>query len=213
MCQPRRRCARRGDVQWDDAFGLGLAYMHARHYSPALGRFIQPDPGRAEANPYEYAGVNPVTYQDPSGHYYYVRNWPLVRWAAYRAYARGRISHANYSRVYWYGLASYSRTMCYYKYRYGFSGGGSGCDECIQAVLRGYSYGCTAGTSIFCGVGCLAFTGPAVLACFVVCAVASQAGCEISSDNWFKNQYSPLYAKKVCQDIGGCPAGGSGGGF
>ena len=32
------------DVQWDNELGLGLLYMHARHYSPALGRFLQPDP-------------------------------------------------------------------------------------------------------------------------------------------------------------------------
>jgi RHS repeat-associated protein len=38
------------DVQWDDAFGLGLLYMHARHYSPSLGRFLQPDPSRLDVN-------------------------------------------------------------------------------------------------------------------------------------------------------------------
>jgi RHS repeat-associated protein len=55
------------DVQWDDAFGLDLLYMHARHYSPALGRFLQPDPDRTEANPYAYAANNPVTEIDPDG--------------------------------------------------------------------------------------------------------------------------------------------------
>jgi len=55
------------DVQWDDFSGLSLYYMHARHYSPAIGRFLQPDPARAEANQYGYAGANPVTAVDPSG--------------------------------------------------------------------------------------------------------------------------------------------------
>jgi RHS repeat-associated protein len=55
------------DVQWDNLFGLGLAYMHARHYSPALGRFLQPDPDGSEANLYAYAANNPVTEIDPDG--------------------------------------------------------------------------------------------------------------------------------------------------
>ena len=55
------------DVQWDDAFGLGLHYMHARHYHPALGRFLQPDPARAEANGYGYAANEPISRVDPRG--------------------------------------------------------------------------------------------------------------------------------------------------
>jgi hypothetical protein len=41
--------------------------MHARSYSPSLGRFLQPDPARADANLYEYAGNGPVTAVDPAG--------------------------------------------------------------------------------------------------------------------------------------------------
>jgi hypothetical protein len=41
--------------------------MHARHYSPALGRFIQPDPSGAEANLYVYAADSPVTRADACG--------------------------------------------------------------------------------------------------------------------------------------------------
>jgi len=41
--------------------------MHARHYSPALGRFVQPDPSGAEANLYGYAQDSPVSQIDPSG--------------------------------------------------------------------------------------------------------------------------------------------------
>lgn len=55
------------DVQWDAAFGLDLLYMQARHYSPALGRFLQPDPDRSETNLYAYAANNPVTEIDPDG--------------------------------------------------------------------------------------------------------------------------------------------------
>jgi len=61
------------DVQWDDAYGAGLHYMHARHYSPTLGRFLQPDPAAAEGNLYGYAGNNPVTNVDPEG-----RFWGLI---------------------------------------------------------------------------------------------------------------------------------------
>lgn len=59
------------DVQWDSALGLDLAYMHARHYSPALGRFLQPDPSRAEVNLYGYAGNSPAVNIDPEGESYW----------------------------------------------------------------------------------------------------------------------------------------------
>ncbi len=55
------------DVQWDNSFGLGLHYMHARHYSPMLGRFLQPDPIRAELGHYAYAEGNPTSHIDPTG--------------------------------------------------------------------------------------------------------------------------------------------------
>ena len=55
------------EVQWDDTFGLGLAYMRARHYAPELGRFLQPDPARAEGSQYVYARNSPITRMDPSG--------------------------------------------------------------------------------------------------------------------------------------------------
>jgi RHS repeat-associated protein len=63
----RFRYVGRSDVQWDDVHGLGLYYMHARHYSPTLGRFLQPDPSAAEANLYGYAANGPVTNVDPDG--------------------------------------------------------------------------------------------------------------------------------------------------
>ncbi len=55
------------DVQWDNQFGLGRYYMHARSYSPSLGRFLQPDPARADGSLYAYGGDSPVTDADPSG--------------------------------------------------------------------------------------------------------------------------------------------------
>ena len=55
------------DVQWDNQLGAGLLYMHARTYHPALGRFLQPDPARADASLYGYVENSPVTKVDPSG--------------------------------------------------------------------------------------------------------------------------------------------------
>ena len=53
---------------------LGLIYMNARYYAPAIGRFISPDNviGKLEDpqahNPYSYAKNNPVNRMDPDGH-------------------------------------------------------------------------------------------------------------------------------------------------
>gem|GEM_PF-2428923 len=57
------------DVHWDHSTAVpaGLLYMHARHYSPEFGRFLQPDPSALEHNFYEYAGNSPVTKVDPDG--------------------------------------------------------------------------------------------------------------------------------------------------
>jgi RHS repeat-associated protein len=52
-------------VQWDA--GIGLHLMGARHYSPTLGRFIQPDPPALEENLYAYVNNSPVTRTDPTG--------------------------------------------------------------------------------------------------------------------------------------------------
>ena len=45
--------------------------MHARSYSPTLGRFLQPDPIAAEGNLYGYAENSPITKADPSGRFWY----------------------------------------------------------------------------------------------------------------------------------------------
>jgi RHS repeat-associated protein len=55
------------DVQWDTAYGLDLLYMHARHYNPSLGRFLQPDPTRLDAQLFVYAENGPVSKLDPTG--------------------------------------------------------------------------------------------------------------------------------------------------
>ena len=54
-------------VAWDNSFGLGLQFMSARHYSPALGRFLQPDPSAQETNLYGYGSNNPASRIDPGG--------------------------------------------------------------------------------------------------------------------------------------------------
>ena len=52
----------------------GTIYLHARHYSPALGRFLQRDAFEGFAarpqslNRYAYAENNPARFTDPSGH-------------------------------------------------------------------------------------------------------------------------------------------------
>ena len=62
----RYRYVGASDVESDTAFGLDLLYMHARTYSPTIGRFLQPDPSRAENNLYAYAGNDPTSRVDPA---------------------------------------------------------------------------------------------------------------------------------------------------
>jgi RHS repeat-associated protein len=46
----------------------GVVYMDARHYDPARGRFLQPDPlGIATDQLYAYAANNPLLFVDPLG--------------------------------------------------------------------------------------------------------------------------------------------------
>jgi RHS repeat-associated protein len=73
--RPPRWQSPREDVrytgQWDNA-EVGLVYMHARYYSPQLGRFISPDPISIQGtkwrmNPYAYAHGSPFRFNDPTG--------------------------------------------------------------------------------------------------------------------------------------------------
>jgi len=81
--------------RWDSV--LGLYDYRARHYDPALGRFISadplvPEPGNPQAlNQYAYVYNNPLGYIDPTGHFseeellrYGVFNGPR-QMAAYQA--------------------------------------------------------------------------------------------------------------------------------
>jgi RHS repeat-associated protein len=65
----RYRYVGRHDVQLDSTAGVPaeLLYMHARHYIPEVGRYLQPDPSAAEANLYAYTANSPITNVDPSG--------------------------------------------------------------------------------------------------------------------------------------------------
>lgn len=51
--------------------GTGLYYYRARYYSPTQQRFISQDPlGLGGGiNPYAYAGGDPVSFRDPTGHF------------------------------------------------------------------------------------------------------------------------------------------------
>ena len=46
----------------------GYTKFGARYYDAAIGRFTQPDPSGQEENSYLYAGANPITNVDPTGH-------------------------------------------------------------------------------------------------------------------------------------------------
>jgi RHS repeat-associated protein len=53
----------------------GLYYYNARYYDPQLGTFISPDTlvpdstSVADFNRYAYARLNPLKYNDPTGHW------------------------------------------------------------------------------------------------------------------------------------------------
>ncbi|MBA2718654.1 MAG: RHS repeat-associated core domain-containing protein [Chloroflexi bacterium] len=126
------------DVQWDSSFGLNLGYMHARHFSPTLGRFIQPDPSAAEKNLYGYAQESPVTNSDPTGLYFRTRaglfftlHRPSLRRAAYYAYVLGRISYRSYYLFYYATIIRYRnrtfRQTVYFAPQ----------DSCIGATVAG----------------------------------------------------------------------------
>lgn len=59
----------------------GIDYYRARYYNPQTGRFLSEDPlGFAGSGPnlYEYAGDNPINFNDPTGLATYVTNRQLA---------------------------------------------------------------------------------------------------------------------------------------
>ena len=60
--------------QYDEE--TGLYYLNARMYDPKIARFLQEDTYRGDPNDplslnlYAYTANNPITYYDPTGHYY-----------------------------------------------------------------------------------------------------------------------------------------------
>lgn len=58
-----------GSVLGGRAEATGAVYLRARHYDPATGRFLQPDPTGLDggANRYGYAGGDAVNFADPFG--------------------------------------------------------------------------------------------------------------------------------------------------
>jgi RHS repeat-associated protein len=77
-------------VAWDNALSLGLHHMGARHYSPTLGRFLQPDPSAGEENLYAYADDSPITMVDPSGAIAFCAI-PILGWVACAAAVRALV--------------------------------------------------------------------------------------------------------------------------
>jgi uncharacterized protein DUF6973 len=83
------------------AVGGTVYYIHSRHYGPGLGRFLQPDPLRAEMSPYVYVDNNPVSRTDCGGtfwmldqdttvteeQYCFDTPWHMLQCAIVRSYA------------------------------------------------------------------------------------------------------------------------------
>ena len=62
----------------------GLSALGARYYDASLGRFLSTDPAMDDssaqmANPYSYAGGNPITYLDPTGLWSLSGAWNAVK--------------------------------------------------------------------------------------------------------------------------------------
>lgn len=197
------------DVQWDDSFGLHLLYMHARTYIPSLGRFLQPDPARADGNLYRYAANNPTTYSDPTGLAVNIR---FTRHAAAVARAKRAISYSMYRKVYSKSLQPYARRLCQAR-ALGYGGGHSGPDDCgwcPGVVMLAYASGCGFAFNLL-GMICAPTIvgGPeATLACLAILATAGAAACTIGYNNTFTGDRSP---EAICKQLGACVK--TGGGF
>ncbi len=69
---------------YESDIGTGLQYAGARFYDPEYGMFLNLDPARQDANPYGYAGWNPVNATDPNGEF-----WEFVAAALLAGYLVG----------------------------------------------------------------------------------------------------------------------------
>ena len=72
--------------------GTGLYYYSARYYSPTLARFISEDPSGARGgiNLYEYAGDQPVTFEDSTG-----LSPKLRQWVVQTLHSKARVPHCH----------------------------------------------------------------------------------------------------------------------
>src|SRR5205085_269528 len=95
------------DVAWHYYTGqrldnaTGLYYYGARYYDRVLGRFITPDsiiqsPNNPQTlNRYSYCGNNPVSYIDPTGHFFWFAIVAVVKAIAAAATAVATYVAAN----------------------------------------------------------------------------------------------------------------------
>ncbi len=90
--------------EWDK--DSELYDYHARHYDPFTGRFLTADSllsgGSAQdatsLNPYAYANNNPVTYTDPSGHFFFL---VIIVAVVVGAYCGGMSANGTWNPTQW----------------------------------------------------------------------------------------------------------------
>lgn len=136
-------------------------------------------------------------------------NWKLIRSAAYKAYAKKRITYAVYRTVYYHGLRPYGCISPLAKVIYN-TGNTNACDFCISTVSLSYKTACAFGTQSF-SVQCASLWGlpPAAIGCLAIAQVAATAACEVWWDNIQVTNASP---RSLCRLLGACD-GAAGGGF
>jgi RHS repeat-associated protein len=83
--------------EWDPA--IALYHLGARYYSPAVGRFISPDPAGQFTSPYVYAGNSPVSAIDPDGEFAFVV--ALIIGAVVGAYFGGATVNHDLNPLHW----------------------------------------------------------------------------------------------------------------
>lgn len=84
-----------------------LIYFSSRFYDPVVGRFISadsyvmggPEMYPAILNRYQYAGNNPVTFQDPDGHFFGLLAFTLIALGV--AYLSGSAAGGSWNPLHW----------------------------------------------------------------------------------------------------------------